>query len=97
MKDYENIVPSTERLAALGSPDDYRLFRQDIEGMNAKQIADSFRIRTLRATLDALDIPYTVEMTELELARLICGGQPGVETPGKRVFAGATFYPNAAE
>lgn len=66
-----DLIP--ERLAALGSPDEYRLYRKDVENRTAYQIAKEFHKLTLRATLDALEIPYNVEDNELELALLLCG------------------------
>lgn len=79
MKDYAGIYADKERLAALGSSDDDRLYRQDVEDRSAEELAKTFRKRTLRATLDALDIPYTVEMSGLELAALICEGRAEAE------------------
>ena len=75
MKDYAGIYADKERLAALGTSDDDRLYRQDVEDRSAEELAKTFRTRTLRATLNALDIPYTVEMAGVELAALICEGQ----------------------
>ena len=75
MKDHENIFASPERLTLLGTPYPDRLYQNDVEGNSAQQIANTFRIRTLRNTLDALNIPYTVETSGLELAALICEGK----------------------
>ena len=79
MKDHENIFASPKRLAVLGTPYPDRLYRNDVEGKSAQYLANTFRIRTLRNTLDALDIPCTVEMSGLELAALICEGKTNAE------------------